>query len=151
MRGPVFDPWIRKIPWRREWQPTLVILPGQFHGQRSPVGYSSWDHKDSDTTEQLTLSLSHWNVSSVLLILAALLKCLGSDGCQLKQLGTQVFSLRLMGSSLHIFIAVAGAQERGQTQPYKCFSSLFCVMFAIIHYLAKLRDRVDGHCRINLH
>ena len=35
---------------RREWQPTSVFLPGEFHGQRSLVGYSSWDHKESDTT-----------------------------------------------------------------------------------------------------
>ena len=35
-----FDPWVRKIPWRRAWQPTPVFLPGESHGQRSPVGYS---------------------------------------------------------------------------------------------------------------
>jgi len=35
-----FDPWLRKIPWRREWQPTPVTLPGKSHGQRSLVGYS---------------------------------------------------------------------------------------------------------------
>ena len=39
-RGPGFDPLVRKIPWRREWQPTLVFLPGESHGQRSLVGYS---------------------------------------------------------------------------------------------------------------
>ena len=32
------DPWFRKIPWRREWTPTPVFLPGEFHGQRSLVG-----------------------------------------------------------------------------------------------------------------
>ena len=32
---PRFDPWVRKIPWRREWQPTLVFLPGKIHGERS--------------------------------------------------------------------------------------------------------------------
>ena len=37
-RWPVFDPWVRKIPWRREWQSTPVFLPGKFHGQRSLVG-----------------------------------------------------------------------------------------------------------------
>ena len=37
---PRFDPWVRKIPWRRKWQPTLVFLPGKSHGQRSLVGYS---------------------------------------------------------------------------------------------------------------
>ena len=33
------DPWVGKIPWRREWQPTPVFLPGEFYGQRSLVGY----------------------------------------------------------------------------------------------------------------
>ena len=34
-----FDPWIRKIPWRRAQQPTPVFLPGEFHGKRSLAGY----------------------------------------------------------------------------------------------------------------
>ena len=34
-----FDPWVRKIPWRRAWQPASVFLPGKSHGQRSLVGY----------------------------------------------------------------------------------------------------------------
>jgi len=49
-----FDPWVRKIPWRKKWQPTPGFLPGKSHGQRSLVGYSLWGHKGSDTTEQLT-------------------------------------------------------------------------------------------------
>ena len=44
---------VGKIPWRRDWQPTPVLLPGEFHGQRSLVVYSPWGRKDSDTTEQL--------------------------------------------------------------------------------------------------
>ena len=44
--------------WRREWQPTPVFLPGESQGQRSLVGCSPWGGKESDTTEQLTLSLS---------------------------------------------------------------------------------------------
>ena len=35
-----FDPWIRKMLWRREWLPTLVFLPREFHGQRSLAGYN---------------------------------------------------------------------------------------------------------------
>ena len=35
---PKFDPWVRKIPWSRKWQPTEVFLPGKFHGQRSLAG-----------------------------------------------------------------------------------------------------------------
>ena len=38
---PGSDPWVGKIPWRRAWQPTPVFLPGESHGQRSLVGYSS--------------------------------------------------------------------------------------------------------------
>ena len=40
-------PWIRKIPWRRTWQPTPVFLSGKSHGQRSLTGYSPWGHKES--------------------------------------------------------------------------------------------------------
>ena len=49
-----FSPWVRKIPWRRTWQPTPVFLPGESHGQRSLAGCSPWGHKESDTTEQLS-------------------------------------------------------------------------------------------------
>ena len=44
---------VRKISWRREWQPTPVFLPGKFHGQRSLVGYDQWGHKQWDRTEGL--------------------------------------------------------------------------------------------------
>ena len=46
-----FDPWVGKIPWRRAWQPTPVFLPGESHGQRILVGYSSWGREESDMTE----------------------------------------------------------------------------------------------------
>ena len=42
-----------KIPWSRKWQPTPVLFPGKFHGQRSLVGYSPWGHKELYTTECL--------------------------------------------------------------------------------------------------
>ena len=43
-----FDPWVRKIPWRKAWQPTPVFLPGESHKQRSLVGYISSGHIESD-------------------------------------------------------------------------------------------------------
>ena len=43
--------WVRTIPWRKEWPPTSVFLPGKFCGQRSLVGYSPGGHKESDMTE----------------------------------------------------------------------------------------------------
>ena len=44
-RRPGFDPWVGKIPWRREWLPTPVFLPEEFPGQRSLVGYSPWGRR----------------------------------------------------------------------------------------------------------
>jgi len=49
------DLWVGKIPWNREWQFIPVSLTGEFHRQRSLVGYSPWGHKQSDTGKQLTL------------------------------------------------------------------------------------------------
>jgi len=46
-RRPGFDPWVGKIPWRREWKAMPVFLPGKSHGQRSLVGYSPWGCKES--------------------------------------------------------------------------------------------------------
>ena len=62
-----FDPWVRKISWRRKWQPTLVFLPGESHGQRSLVDYNPWGCKELNTTEQLTLALSKINKFSALI------------------------------------------------------------------------------------
>ena len=47
-----FDPWVGKIPWRKESLPTPVFCPGEFHGL-----YSPWVRKESDMTKQLSLSL----------------------------------------------------------------------------------------------
>ena len=59
-----FDPWVRKIPWRRKWEPTPVFLPGESHGQRSLAGYSPWgcrvghDWRTEPTHE-------HWQVKDI--------------------------------------------------------------------------------------
>ena len=53
-RRPGFDPWIGKIPWRRERLPIPVFWPRKFHG------LYPWGCKELDTTEQLSLSF-HWN------------------------------------------------------------------------------------------
>ena len=53
----MWETWVRSLGWEdpleKEWQPTPVLLPGKFHGWRSLVGYSPWDCKELDTTEQL--------------------------------------------------------------------------------------------------
>ena len=46
-----FDPWVKRIPWRRKWQPPPVFVPGKVHGQRSLVGYSPWGHKELGKSE----------------------------------------------------------------------------------------------------
>ena len=47
-----FDPWVQKIPSRREWQPTPGFLPGESQAQRSLVSYTmSWVCQESDMTE----------------------------------------------------------------------------------------------------
>ena len=55
------------LPGRREWQPTLILMPGKSHGRKSLIGYSLWGHKESDTTEWLHFSYTcgsfvyhHW-------------------------------------------------------------------------------------------
>ena len=52
-RGQRFDPLVRKILWRRKWQPSPVFLSEEFHGQRSLVGYHPWGHKGLDMTWRL--------------------------------------------------------------------------------------------------
>ena len=60
-----FDPCVRKILWRKAWQPTPVFLPGESH--RSLAGYSLCGHKESDMTEPLsTLQIT---ISSILIYL----------------------------------------------------------------------------------
>ena len=51
-RRPGFNPWVRKIPWRRGRLPTPVFWPGEFHGL-----YSQWGSKELDRTERLSVSI----------------------------------------------------------------------------------------------
>ena len=60
---PGFDPWVGKIPWRRERLPTLVFRPGEFHEL-----YSPWGSKESDTIEQLSLHLLSSGMSLTLVL-----------------------------------------------------------------------------------
>ena len=56
MRETWFDPWVGKIPWRKERLPTPAFWPGEFYGL-----YSPWGCKELDTTEQLSLSCEKSN------------------------------------------------------------------------------------------
>ena len=65
-RRPGFDPWVGKIPWRREWQPTAVFFPGVIHGLRSLTGYRpcgcrvgcDWTTSTNTHTHKLTPRVS---------------------------------------------------------------------------------------------
>ena len=61
----VQETWVGKIPWRGEWHPTPVSLPGESCGQRSLGGYSPWGRKVLDVTEQLTLSQFSFEMHSL--------------------------------------------------------------------------------------
>ena len=59
-----FNPWVRKIPWSRKWQPTPVFLPGKFHGLKSLEGYNPWVRKELDMIEPLS---THIHLSDTML------------------------------------------------------------------------------------
>ena len=63
--------------WRRKWQLTPVLLPGESHGRRSLVGYTPWGLKESDTTERLHTS----HTSSLSLSSCNLRQLFDSSGC----------------------------------------------------------------------
>ena len=52
LRDAGVNPWVRKSPWRRAWQPSPVFLPGEAHGQKSLVGYGPWGCKESEPTKR---------------------------------------------------------------------------------------------------
>ena len=72
---PGFNPWVGKIPWRREWQPTPVFLPGESHGQRSLAGCSSYGGKELDTTEATDTHVRHMARASSLLFVSTCITC----------------------------------------------------------------------------
>ena len=55
-----FNPWVRKIPWRRKWQPTPVFLFGESHEQRSLASYIPCGCKESDRTQHITEAYYLW-------------------------------------------------------------------------------------------
>ena len=72
------ETWVQSLSWedpnpspnprRRKWQPTSVFLPGDFHGQRSPLGCSPWGCKELNMSEWLTLWLLHFSFLISLLL-----------------------------------------------------------------------------------
>ena len=69
-----FVPWVRKIPWRRRWQPSPVFLPGEFHGQKILAGYSPWGRKELNIAEH-----THTHIYTYTYILFQILSIMGYD------------------------------------------------------------------------
>ena len=63
-----FDSWLRKIPWRRQWQPTPVFLLGKSHGQRSLAGYTVHRVTKSDWSTEYTCTHMIIVIITVILI-----------------------------------------------------------------------------------
>ena len=55
--------WVRKIPWKRKWQPIPAFLPGKSHGQGILVAYTPWGYQESDMTKSMedTKEATHIN------------------------------------------------------------------------------------------
>ena len=100
-----FDLWVRKIPWRRKWQPISVFLPGKSHGQRSLMGYSPLGCKESDTVEHAPVSTFiqlqragqedwrwRWNSVNVQSLLRSLLAGQESVSCLINTINSSSFS-----------------------------------------------------------
>ena len=58
-----FDPWIRKTPWRRKWQPTPIFLPGKSHREES--GGLQFMGSQSAGHDWVTKQLLHWQTGSL--------------------------------------------------------------------------------------
>ena len=78
-----FNLRVRKVAWRRKWQPSPVFWPGESQGQRSLVGYSSWGCRESDMTKQLSTHASTQKLSSILLQHCLLQGCGSARGASL--------------------------------------------------------------------
>ena len=67
LQEPGFHLWVGKIPWRGKWRSTPVFWPGEFHGEKSPSGYSPWGCKELDMTEQLSFHFTSLALETVIL------------------------------------------------------------------------------------
>ena len=73
-----FDPWVRKIPWRRKWQPIPLFLPGESYGQENLADYSPWGCKELDTTERTEQSTAQHRIGSSFVSEWAVWGCVGA-------------------------------------------------------------------------
>ena len=138
-RTPSFNPWVRKSPWRRKWQPTPVLLPGESHGQRSLVGYSPQGHKKSDTTEgpHFHFLFSAWSIIYMLLkstwaFICTLVSCHTNLQAGLKSGAGGKFRDIELGYSARILALVRVGEKRGTDFPVPRASLSSCPAFVSV-------------------
>ena len=97
-----FDPWVGKVPWRREWQPTPLFLPGESHRQRSLASYNPWGSKESDTarTHACTRACTHTHTHSHCIHLRGTVHPVCDGGASPIQMGTLVEASRQTGNRI---------------------------------------------------
>ena len=76
--GPVC---VQKIPWRRKWQPSPILFPGEAHGQRSLAGFRPQGHKESDTTGHARDYHPHYRPVTTLNVFFCLVNSMKLDLC----------------------------------------------------------------------
>ena len=104
------------LPWRRQWHPTPVLLPGESHGWRSLVGYSPWGHKESDTTEWLHF---HFDIIRKQIFLFPEL-----EACEILHEVTTFGSRDERSKSLHRFCRFSYASYASPLSSSECSSTL---------------------------
>ena len=117
-----FDPWVRKIPWRRKWWPIPVFLLGKSHGQRSLEGCSPWGPKEVDTASLPTQKHS--------------IALLCSSGTVFREFAVIIQSVSLgartklaitpkcLGGGVSIYIPMLALELKNL--PDTCMTELFC-------------------------
>ena len=133
------------MPWRRAWQHPPVLLPGEFHGQRSLAGYSRWGCKESNTTDWLTLSLiflyncSDRNVSvKVVPILSKLCFCLTVSAPPSLPIPTTLFSVQILGALLVLLRTDAHSPPVPLCTPQAVSALLWDILWAPRSHLSQL-------------
>ena len=127
-----FDPWVRKSPWRRKWQPIPVFLPGKLHGQGSLEGYSPGVHKSVGhdwATKQHQQSLKMTDSRTSLLV-QWLRLCTPSAGgwCSTSGWGTRYNMLQLRVCMLQKRSAILRAATKAQCSQINKYSKIKTVV-----------------------
>ena len=120
-----FNPWVRKIPWRRAWQPTPAFLPGESHEHRSLAGYSL----QSQTGLNRLSTAQHTTLLPYQILLNKLGKCYSLQSREFENLTANYLVLNLVGinskleSKIFSFLSYT---VRSQNCPYAYDIDSYC-------------------------